>query len=274
MDSWREERPSLGWHFPGGGEKTPGMESPEPAGRMSMGARLLNVVLAPGEVFEALSRAPFSVANWLVPAALVALVGILCQTIVFSQPAMVQQVQEIQARELQRQVDSGKIKAADAEKAKQVMEGLGMTIVRVAGAFGVVVVAVVGPLGWGLLAWLVGRWVFRSPMGYLKALEVAGLTAMIGVLGMVVGTFLAIGLGNLFGGAHAGLLVKDFDLGNRSHLALAALNVFSLWHLAVLAVGTSKVSGRPWVPVLAVLGGLWVGYKAIAVALKLSQFVL
>jgi mannitol-specific phosphotransferase system IIBC component len=246
------------------------MQATGEAERMSLTTRMVNVVVAPGELFEALARAPFSVANWLVPAALVALVGIVCQLIMFAQPAMAQQIREMQDHAIQAKVDAGEMKQADADKAKEMMEGIGLTIAKVAGALAMAVMAVVGPLWWGFLAWLVGRWVFRSPLPYWRGVEVAGLGALIGVLGMLVGTFLAVGLGKLFAGPHAGLLVKEFDALNRGHLALAALNPFSLWYLGVVAMGTARLIGRPAGPVALVLLGLWLGYKGVAVVLKLT----
>ena len=145
-----------------------------------------------------------------------------------------------------------------------------MTIAKVAGAVAMAVMAVLGPLWWGFLAWLTARLVFRSPLPYWRGVEVAGLGALIGMVGMLVGTFLSVGLGKLFAGPHAGLLVKEFDALNRGHLALAALNPFSLWYLGVVAMGTARLIARPAGSVALVLFGLWLGYKGLAVVFKLS----
>lgn len=256
--------------FVAGREEEAGMEATVGEERMSMLSRLFNVFAAPGELFDALARAPFSVANWLVPAALVALVGVICQALVFSQPALVQQIRAAQDQAIQAKVDAGEMKPADAEKAKEIMGGLGMTIARIAGSVAMVIVAVVGPLWWGFLAWLVCRWALRAPLPYMRGVEVAGLASMVGSVGLLVGTFLAMGMGQLYAGPHGGLLVKEFDLLNRGHLALAALNPFSLWNLAVVALGAARVCGRPATSVAAGLLGLWVGYKALAVLLKMQ----
>jgi hypothetical protein len=182
------------------------MQTPGEVERMSLTARLLNVVVAPGELFEALARAPFAVSNWLVPAALVGLVGIVCQLIVFAQPAMAQQIRDMQDQAIQAKVDAGEMKQADADKAKEMMGGIGLTIAKVAGGGGdggdggggAAVVGIPGVAG--RRAGCSGR---RWP--YWRGVEVAGLGALIGMLGMLVGTFLAVGLGKLFARAARGV---------------------------------------------------------------------
>lgn len=241
---------------------------------MPLAARLGNVLVAPGEAFAAVARSPFAPSNWLVPALLLALVGLLCQGILFSQPALVQQVREMQDRELQRRVEAGAMSPAEAEKARQVMGDLGITITRVAGAIGAVLIAGVGPLWWGFLAWAVARWGLRSPVPYLRAVEVSALASLIGLVAMLVGTFLAVGTGKLFAGAHLGMVVSEFDPSRRGHLALGAVNLFSLWHLGVLSLGLARVSGRSFTSSALGLLGLWVGYKALAVVFRLAQFAL
>jgi hypothetical protein len=37
------------------------------------------------------------------------------------------------------------------------------------------------------------------------------------------------------------LLVRGFDPANKTHLALAACNVFSIWYAVVLSIGLSKL---------------------------------
>ena len=231
---------------------------------------MFNVLAAPGELFESLAKAEVSVANWLAPAALVALIGVICQWVVFSQPALTQQIREAQDQAIQAKVDAGEMKAADADKAKEMLGGIGMTIAKVAGGVSMVVYAFVAPLWWAFLAWLVARTVLRAPLPFGRTLEVAGLANVIAVLGMVVGTFLAVGMGQLYAGPHGGLLVKTFDLTNRAHLALATINPFSFWHLAVVSLGVARCLARPMASVAAAMFGLWIGYKALAVLLKLA----
>ena len=61
---------------------------------------------------------------------------------------------------------------------------------------------------WSL--WLAARWLFKARFGYLKALEVAGLSSShhSHALGMVIATLLAVILGRLYAGPSLALLVE------------------------------------------------------------------
>lgn len=246
-----------------------------PANPMSLAARMLHVFSVPGEVFAGLTRSRFAVSNWLVPALLSALIGVLCQWVIFAQPTIFQQIRDMQDRAIQQQVDQGKMSAEQAKAAQQAMSGDTMqTLMRVFGSVAAVGYAVVSPLWWALLAWAAGRVVFRTPVAYLRVLEVTGLASLISSLGGAVSTFLAVGTGSMLVGPHLGVLLRDLDLLNRAHLALCTVNLFGLWHLAVLTVGLAGWTGRKFPAALFVMAGIWIGFKGLAVVLGLGQWVL
>ncbi len=250
------------------------MTSLEPPPPMSLGSRILNLFAAPGELFAHLAANPYNVVNWLVPAALVGLVGLVVNLAVFNTPALVQQVRDLQDHEMQKRVDSGRMSAAQADQAREFMGGPGMTLIKVVGSIGAMVGALLVPFWWGLVCWLLGRFIFRTPMGYMRGVEVAALAGLVGIPSLLVTLFLSIGLGRLGAGAHLGMMLPHFDFSNRTHLALGAVNLFSLWHLGLLALGTARLIRRAFAPVATVFLGLWLAYKGIAVALGLSQFAM
>lgn len=246
-----------------------GMDSPEAAAQppMSLGSRLLNVFAAPGELFSAVAQMRFSAANWLVPSALLSIVGIIATLVIFAQPALLQQIDETREKGMQAAVEKGKMSAEQVDQARQLFDQHGATIMRVAGSVWWLFAGFVIPLFWGSMAWLIGRWVFRSPFRYLRAMEVAGLSSMITMLGMVIGMFLAVGTGRLMGGPHLGFFLDEFDPTNRLHIAMIAVNAFAVWQMAILALGISRLIGRPFAPVAVVVYGVWIGFKGIAVLL-------
>src|ERR1039458_4693749 len=91
---------------------------PPPA--MSFAARLLNVFAIPGEVFETVRANRLCVANWLLPALLLAAVWVFTTIVMFSQPSIQKQVRELgeqQSKALEQQVDRliVALKAVDAD---------------------------------------------------------------------------------------------------------------------------------------------------------------
>src|SRR5207302_9246459 len=69
--------------------------------------------------------------------------------------------------------------------------------------------------------WLVGTKALKGHFPFSKAVEVAGLANMIGVLEAVVKTLLILVTGNIFASPSLALLVKEFDPQNPVHSLLA-----------------------------------------------------
>lgn len=241
---------------------------------MSLGSRLVNVFAAPGELFEAIRNSARSLANWLVPSALVAVLGIVATLVVFGDAALVQQALAMQDKAYEQAVAEGKMTPEQVEQVREMMQNVGIIMMRVGGSVWMLLAAFVAPLWWALLGWLIGRWVFRAEAGFLKVLEVMGLASLIGGVGYIVGMFIQMGLGRLGAGPHLATLVDPFDPTNRAHIALAAANVFALWQVGVTGLGLATLFGRRVAPVLGVWFVVWAGYKAIAVLLRLVQFAL
>jgi hypothetical protein len=220
----------------------PPLDGESNAPSMSLAARLMNIFPAPGEVFEEVGRSKPSILNWLVPVALSCVAAVISVFIIFSQPAVQQQMREQQEQQLEKMVASGKMKAEDKEKAQATMESVGLSIAKIAGAVG----AVVGSFVWLLIIAAVlrilGKVVFHAQFSFAKALEVAGLSTMITLLGAIVQTLLVLVKGNMLVSLGPTLYIGEIDPSNKIHLLLSSLNVTTLWYVGVLAVGLAMVS--------------------------------
>jgi hypothetical protein len=92
--------------------------------KMSLGARLLNVFAAPGEVFEQIRDRAVSPSNWVAPALLLLAVGWLGSLLVFGQPSIMQQIKQMSDQSLDKQVQSGKLTERDRPIAQKVTIGV------------------------------------------------------------------------------------------------------------------------------------------------------
>lgn len=257
--------------------ETPAPTEPPPP--MSLAARLLNVFAVPGDVFEEVKVARHSAANWLVPMLIASVVGAISAIILFSQPAIQQQLREKQAQameqRLEQQVQAGKLTREKADQQLAMLATMfGPTMQKVFGSVGAVFYSVVRVLFWALVLWWLGRGWLRAPFGYLKAVEVTGLAGMIGVLGSIVTLLLQVNFSNPSASPSLALAVGEFDEKNVSHTLLAMVNLFEVWQMGVLASGLARLAGVPfvraafpllvvWMIVMVVLGGL----SALAVGL-------
>ena len=240
-----------------------------------LAGRLLNIFATPGDVFAEIKTAPPSVANWLVPVLIYAVVGAISVCIMFSQPAIQQTVHDQQVKAYDKLVQQGKMTQAQEDQVLQMMEKImGPKMLSVIGSVGMVIYGFVSLFGWALVLWLAGRWFLKTRIGYLKMLEVTGLSSIIFALGLVVGTLLAVILGRLYATPSLALLVNNFDPTNRIHLLLGVVNVIYLWHAGVLAIVLARLSGAPMTRAFAVVFGFWVLIELLLVAIGLGQWAL
>lgn len=216
-------------------------------------AKMCNVFVEPGDVFEEVRVSRPNYLNWLLPLLLSIGVGIALTFFVFGQPAVRQQLREITDRTIEKRVAAGMPREAADSQAK-VAEIFSGPVVR---SVMVVVGSVVQLLVIALVIWLVGRWALKARFGYGQALEVTGLAGMIALLGAVVTSLLIVVKGNLYMNPGPVLLVPEFQQANRAHLLLSMLNVISLWHLAVLALGLARLAGGSRLKAAAWIFGLW-----------------
>ncbi len=228
-------------------EPTPPVTSePSPPHSTSLIARLMNVFVAPDEVFTEVKASPPSSANWLMPAVLVALVSLVGAWLIFSQETINHQIEEM----IDRQMEQVPKAQADAGRS------IGVFVTKISVVAGPVIGAFIVPFWTGLVLWLVGTKVLKGNFGYMKAVEVGGLTNMISVLDALVKIPLIISMGNLFASPSLALLVKDFDPQKPVHGLLGMANVMLLWALIVQSIGLARLSGRSFTVAAAWIFGI------------------
>jgi hypothetical protein len=269
----------LGWTIIGGFSKlealfegmdqhAPTGESPAPPAPvpMSLAGRLFNVFATPGEVFDSVKSAPLSMTNCILPAVLLVFVSWIGLAVVMSQPAIKQQMTELTDKILDKQIKKAGIPADKAEQMRefaQLQSKIGMAV-------GPIVVAFATPFIWGLIVWLGGAKVMKGGFGYLKAVEVMGLTNMIVILEAIIKFLLIIYTGNLMASPSLMLLVKDYNPENTVHGLLALANIMTLWLLCVRAIGLSRLSGASMVKSGLWVFGIWIAYMTVYTGLGIA----
>lgn len=214
---------------------------------MPLLARMMNIFAVPGEVFENVKRSPNSPGSWLVPILIACVVGTIAAIILFSQPAILQEMREMRAKAMQQQVEKGKLTQKQADQAMDMVEKFSSpTILKVSGAVGAMVVSFVRVFWWAFALWLLALLLLRARIPYLKALEVTGLASLIGTLGMLVTLLLQVNLGRATATPSLALAVTDFDPGNKMHLVMGALNLVQVWMVLVMGLGLARLTNVPF----------------------------
>jgi hypothetical protein len=233
------------------------------AAQTSLAGRLTNVFVAPGEVFAEIKDRPVEPANWVVPMVIAVIVGIVYVMVVFSQPAVLQQMKDTQEKAMQERVASGKMTQQQADAAMETSQKfMTPTIMKSVGILGVIFVSAIWLFFMALVLWLAGRFGMHGQVTYMKMVEVAGLATMISALGGIVAMALAVIYGNTLMTPSLILAVGHFDPHNPMHQVLASLNVITLWYMAVLSVGLGQTTGKGFFRAAAWIYGLWALCKA------------
>jgi Yip1 domain/Protein of unknown function (DUF2680) len=241
----------------------------------SIWSRLLNVFAAPGEVFEEVKNSKPRASNWLLPALIYIVVGMISAFVIFSQPAILQQIHEQQGRVMDQQVKAGKLTQAQADQAMAAMDkfaGPGLMIIF--GCAGAAFGSFIHIFWWALVLWLMGQLFLKIKFPFLKAVEIAGLATMIVVLGTVVTILLTVITGKLGITPSLGLLTSHFDLKNKTHLLLAAVNIFTFWNIGVAACGLSRVTGAPFTKALLLLAIYWLAFTLFFIVVGFGQMAM
>jgi hypothetical protein len=237
---------------------------------MSLVARLLNVFAIPGDVFGEVKSSVLSHANWVVPAVLLTILGWISVTLIFSQPAIQQQLQEMTSQAIEKQIEKIHPSKEQADQMRTIGEKYAGISQKIMGGITPAVVGFATPFFWGVILWLVGTKVLKGQFSFMKAVEVAGLANAIAVLDSIIRTLLILGLGNLFASPSAALLVKDFDPQKPSHSLLAVANVMTFWLLAVRSIGLARLSGAPFLRSAAWVFGIWALYTSLLMGIGLA----
>lgn len=241
-------------------EQQPTSPEAAPQKERSAFSLLLNVYAAPGEVFDQIKAAPTRNALWAIPVALAIIVGILSIFVVFSDPMIESQLRDRMEQQIEEQIAREQIPPEEADALREQMASFaGGTMFKIGGSLGVIVLTFASILVVSAVMLLVGKLGFKASAPYGKVMEVVGASMMINhVLGTAITMLLILATGSLYATPGLGLLIGEFDPENEVHVLASAVNVFSLWYLAVLSIGLGKLfdvtTGKAAVWVV----GLWV----------------
>jgi len=237
---------------------------PLPPPPTSLAARLLNVFATPGEVFEEVRNSLTSTGNWLVPALLSAVVGVVTVILLFSQPVFVQHTREQWASGYEGMVKAGKISQTEADKAVGMIEKFAPPL----GCVAAVAVGFCRVLWWAFVLWLLGRLCLGTKFTFMKSVEVAGLATMISVLGGLVALLLSVNFGKL-SGANLDLLLGGADPKSKLHPLLVVLDVFNFWLVGVMSAGLARLAGVRFGKALFWVVGYWFTLQCVMIAFGL-----
>ena len=208
-------------------KETTSIPSSNLSGTTSVFARLTNILVSPGSVFDEIVRSPHCVSNWLLPLVLVSFSSLLLLGPATSKEQVADQIRGL--------VNDQTITPAQSEKIST--DWAPSSVVAVLSG------AVVGTFWSAFVLWSMGRFLLKSRFSFLKGLEVVALTQVILVLGAVITVALIAAAGDASARPALSLFARWAPAEDPVRLVLDVFNVFHLWTAAVLAIGLSRLSG-------------------------------
>jgi hypothetical protein len=231
---------------------------------MPLGERIVNIFTAPGELFENVRLTGKTTSNWLLPMVLFIVIAVALNQLILTNPSLVEQMSTVMRKGIDEAVAKGSMSATQAEAAAEFMRPDSI-IFRLQQILGVTLVTPVALFLLSLIYWLLGKWAMSARAPYMKVVEVVGLTFFISILETIVTTLLAYGMDSLFAGPNLALFVSHYDLQNKLHMTLSKVNLFTIWDLAVVSIGLSKLFQRDLPKVLVLVFALWILWSAFTV---------
>ncbi len=153
-----------------------------PSEPSSLTDRLTNVIAAPGEVFAEIKTAPVRASNWVVPLILACVAAVVYVSAAFSQPAILQSVQEQRQHAMEKRVAAGKMTQAEADQAAAGAERIFTpTIMKVVFSAIAALASVAGLFLMAVAIWLALKCCTAAKLNYMKVVEICGLALMIDV---------------------------------------------------------------------------------------------
>jgi hypothetical protein len=222
----------------------------QPIDRAGVWARMLDVLVCPGEVFEEVISAPLCLANWRVPTLLVALAATL----------------SIQRGPM------GTFFGTTLRDGGPPLDPFGRADLLAAwwpivSCVSIFVAAFGGSIWSAFVLWFIGRVFLRTRFSWIKGLEIVGLSSIVVVLGLIITSLLVTIFGDLHARPLLSLLLGKSDCANPFLRAFGGLDFFNLWSTLVMANGFSRLSGVSFKEALFWVLCYWFGTRFALVVL-------
>ena len=253
-------------------EFTPSSESPTTpsteaaSSQLSLLDQVVGIFISPAEVFEDVRRSPARTGTWLIPLIVFIVISVVSGFLIFGDTRVQAQIQELTSKKMEQMVREGKLTPEQAQRAEEfssASSGFALAA-RVAGQI------IVPPIAFFLVVlvyFLGGKLFFKTTATFAKTAEVVGVGYYVLALEVIVTTILVLAIGSMYASPSAALAISSFDPGNKIHVLLSKLNVFTVWYLVLVSIGLARIFERRASLVSGMVFGFWIVWVVIQILL-------
>jgi len=226
--------------------------------------KLTGIFIAPSEVFENLVKAKPRVIDWLVPIVLLVVLAILSNFLKFNDEKIKDSLMIFQEQRIDKLVEEGKMTEEQAEVAKERIAEFGRAQ-QIFSSVGVLIGVPIVFLIVSLVYFLLGRLFLKGEVEFMTIFSIYSLSSLISSVGIIVSTILAFLTGSFFASASPAIFMEVST--SKVYILASKIEIFTIWQLAVFAVGMAKAFNKNYTSSFLVVFGAW------AVWVVLSLFV-
>ncbi len=232
----------------------------------------IDVFTSPSELFHNLKDANPKHSLWIIPLIATILVAILIVVVTYNNDVLRYQILEQQQAAIQQQVEQQKLTQEQADTFIENMEKANPGMLIGFASIGIVIITSIFFFGASFFLWIANKFILKTNSGYLKHLELYGITSWIGIVGAIASVLLMLAFGNVFAQPSLSILIYDsFDVNSTLHKILAALNFFTAWQTVVIGVGLARFSEKPLFQGILLSLALWFLWIPVAIFLNLAR---
>lgn len=254
-------------HSPTEPTPTPG---PTSQSKVSVWTGPWKALIHPGQLFLAVwDNSRRHKARWILPTLWCALISLASIWTLERQPyAEEQELQDLKSF-LDYQVEVDDISQAQAQHRLQALTQFDPTARRVLKSIHFTVMTFFETVFTAVLIWLMLTqvWKWRPELPFGQTLEWVGLVLGAEFLGRLITLLMGLGLQSIHAEPSLGILFyPDWNALNPFHRLFQSVQIFTVWKIALLAIGVSTVTGMEKKKVFKSFFGLW-GLVVIALFL-------
>jgi hypothetical protein len=237
-----------------------------------LGSIIMNVFSSPVDAFSGMRESDSRPSLWLLPLLIMVIFVGMMTYVLASNEVFHQQILDAQIQTMNEMVAQGKMTQEQATQASDRLQSTGTGMFMAFGiVFGSIFVALYYFLG-SLFLWLGAKVILKSTAGYGKHLEVYGTANWIGILGGIVTLMLMYAMNSMYASPSASLsVVSHYDVTDKMHKLLSALNIFSLWQAVVIGIGLSKLADRKLQTGIVLAIVLWAIWIPLSIYLNIAR---
>jgi hypothetical protein len=229
-------------------------------------SRCFNIIANPGEVYEEWVNAKPNFGNVWVPMSLLIITIILFSLVVFSQEAIVGNFQKAQAAQMEKNARLQNLSQAQIDKQQEIVDKfMSPTMFKIFGIVGGAAGTISALVIESFAVMLILKWAFKTRIPFGKVLELTALSYTILIFGTLATLCIVVMTSNIAMNVGPSLLVKNFDGTLKLHQFLSVFNLMTMWQLGVSSLGMAKLSGRKYLPVVALILLVWAALRSLII---------